>query len=221
MSLLVIAPHPDDETVGAGGLLLRARDESTPIHWLVVTSTKDSPLYGEADYERREGVVDAVARELRFDSVHKLGLPTTRLDELPLGDIVGAIASVVRELQPRELLLPFPGDVHSDHRVVFDAASACTKWFRFPSVKRVLCYEVISETEFGVDPTRARFQPNVFVDISAQLEEKLRIAKLYESELAAFPFPRSVEAIRALAQFRGSTSGCQAAEAFMLLREIR
>ena len=115
-------------------------------------------------------------------------------------------------------MIPHRGDVHTDHQVVFDAVGACCKWFRYPSVKRVLAYETLSETEFGLNP-QAGFQPNMFVDISLFMERKLELLKIYQSELGEFPFPRSITAVRALAQYRGATSGFEGAEAFMLLRE--
>jgi LmbE family N-acetylglucosaminyl deacetylase len=79
--------------------------------------------------------------------------------------LVGKISEIFPDFQPDEVLLPYPGDVHSDHRVTFEAASACTKWFRYPSVKRVLAYETPSETDFGIDPRDSGFKPNVFVYI--------------------------------------------------------
>jgi N-acetylglucosamine malate deacetylase 1 len=125
---------------------------------------------------------------------------------------------VFKEFAPDEVLLPHRGDVHSDHRVVFDAAAACTKWFRYPSVRRVLAYETLSETDFALPPQDA-FVPNYFVDISGHLEAKIAALRIYESELGQPPFPRSVEAVRALATVRGAASGFHAAEAFQLLRE--
>lgn len=93
-----------------------------------------------------------------------------------------------------------------------------TKWFRYPSVKRILAYETLSETDFGLG-TDLGFRPNIFINIENYLEDKLRAMDIYASELGRFPFPRSDEAIRALATLRGAASGFQAAEAFELLRE--
>jgi LmbE family N-acetylglucosaminyl deacetylase len=102
--------------------------------------------------------------------------------------------------------------------VVFNAVAAGTKWFRHPSVRRVLAYETLSETDFGLNASPG-FKPNVFVDITHFIDKKIEAANVYASELGKFPFPRSPEAIRALASVRGATSGFQAAEAFELLRE--
>ena len=136
-----------------------------------------------------------------------------------MSERVAAFSTLVRTVQPQIVYLPFRGDIHTDHAAVFDAAAACTKWFRYPSVGRVLAYETLSETEFILNPESRPFQPNVFVDISTYLDRKVELMMRFEGEHAAFPFPRSEQAIRALAQVRGATAGYQAAEAFMLLKE--
>ena len=84
----------------------------------------------------------------------------------------------------------------------------------------MLCYETLSETEFSLNPEGARFSPNSFVDITPYIDRKIEIAQMYEGEMGEFPFPRSVDALRSLAQVRGATCGCHAAESFMVLREI-
>lgn len=155
---------------------------------------------------------------LGFGAVFNLRLPPARLDELPMSDLIGHFSTAFKSFQPEEVFVPHRGDVHTDHRLVFDAAAACAKWFRYPSVRRVLAYETLSETEFGLDQNSG-FRPNCFIDISAHVEGKLQVVSLYRSELGPFPFPRSVEAVRALATFRGAMSGFTAAEAFQVLRE--
>ena len=135
-------------------------------------------------------------------------------------NLVSNMSDVFSDFQPDEVLLPHPGDAHSDHRVAFDAASACTKWFRYPSVKRVMTYETPSETEFGLNPIAKSFRPNLFVNISEQLDLKLKLLSFYKSELGEHPFPRSLESVRALALLRGSQMGARAAETFQILREF-
>lgn len=217
--VLVIAPHADDEVLGCGGALLRHRAHGEQLHWLIVTDRKTTEGYSEAQVLRREEEIRRVRSAFGFSSVVRLGLTPAHLDALPLLDIVSGIGRAVKELAPSIVYLPFRGDIHSDHRVVFDAGVACTKWFRYPSVRRVLCYETISETDMGANPESLKFTPNYFVDIGVHLERKLEICSIYDSEMASFPFPRSPDAIRALAQVRGAACGAMAAEAFMLIRE--
>ena len=215
---LVVAPHPDDEILGCGGTLLRRRFEGTEIGWLIVTGMSTDAGWSSEQVLQREAEIGRVAEMMGFAQVFNLRLPTAQLDRLPMGDIVSRFAGVFTEFLPEEVFLPHPEDVHSDHRVVFDAAAACSKWFRYPSVRRVVAYETPSETDFGLAPCGA-FRPNCFVDVSEYLDRKVEIMETYKSEIGSFPFPRSVEAVRALAKTRGATGGFHAAEAFQILRE--
>jgi N-acetylglucosamine malate deacetylase 1 len=218
--VLVVAPHPDDETLGCGGTLLRHREEGDEVHWLIVTGVDETHGFTTKRVQSREAEIKACASYFGFSGIHNLRHPTTHLDELPLGQLIGEICDVVKKTGAEVIYLPYPGDVHSDHRIVFDTALPATKWFRYPSVKRVIAYEVLSETEFNISPTLNDFRPNLFVNITGYLDGKLEAMRIFDSELGAPPFPRSDEIIRSLASYRGATAGCDAAEAFMILREI-
>jgi LmbE family N-acetylglucosaminyl deacetylase len=217
MRVLVVAPHPDDETLGCGGTLLRMAADGARLGWLIVTDMSAAAGYADDRVRRRESEIDEVARLLGFSEVFRLRLPTARLDAIPMQDLVGKFAAAFDSFRPEQVFLPNPSDVHTDHRIAFDAGAACTKWFRHPSVRRVLAYETPSETDFSLTPSS--FQPNHFVDIADFLERKLAAMSVYASETGTFPFPRSTEALRALARVRGAASGFEAAEAFQLLRE--
>jgi LmbE family N-acetylglucosaminyl deacetylase len=217
---LIVAPHPDDETIGCGGTLLRHIASGDQVHWLIVTDMRTEHGFPEVQVSRRQTEIRKVTRAFGFAKLHNLGLPPTKLDTLPVGDLVSSIGKIVKEVSPAIIYIPYRGDVHTDHAAVFDASVSCTKWFRYPSVRRVLCFETLSETEFSLNPESMKFTPNSFVDIMPYLERKIEIAQMYEGEIAEFPFPRSAEALRALAQVRGAACGCRAAESFMLLREI-
>lgn len=218
MKTMVIAPHPDDEVLGVGGTLLRRKSEGAKVAWLAVTGISVKYGFSEEKVKARANEIKRVKEFFDFDEVFTLNFPATQLDQVAMRDIVAGFSSVFKSFKPEEVFVPHPSDVHTDHRVVFDAAVSCTKWFRYPTVKRVLAYETLSETDFGLG-TEKGFRPNVFVDIEAFLEGKLRAMDIYASELGTFPFPRSYEAIRALATLRGAASGYLAAEAFELLRE--
>ena len=219
-TVLVVAPHPDDEVLGCGGTLLRHRAEGASVHWLVVTTMEGMAGYSTERIEERRAQLEAVTDAMGFSERHELGFPTALLDTIPLADIVGATGRVVTEIGADTLYIPHAGDVHSDHGVVAKAAQACTKWFRYPSVRRVYAYETPSETDFAFPPDGPGMPLNRFVDISGYLDRKIEILKTYEGELGQFPFPRSETAIRALAQIRGSAAGTEAAEAFQVLKEI-
>lgn len=220
MKTLVVAPHPDDELLGCGGTLLRRASEGDTIGWLLMTAIQESRGWTSERIDRRALEIDRVRQGLCIspDHLYELKFPTAELDKLPMSDLVGKISNVYGSFEPNEVLLPYPGDIHSDHRVVFDAASSCTKWFRYPSVKRVLTYETISETDFSLDP--CGFSPNLLIDITDHLDKKLSLLSIYKSELGEHPFPRSLESLKAQAILRGAQRGTQAAEAFQILRQL-
>jgi LmbE family N-acetylglucosaminyl deacetylase len=192
--------------------------DGAQIAWLIVTSMPENAGYSEERRAAREVEISKVRELYGFSEVFKLNLPTRRLDTYPVADLIAEFSAVFVAYRPNQVLLPHRRDIHTDHRAVFDAGAACSKWFRYNSVRRVLAYETLSETEFTLDAQPA-FQPNFYVDISPYLERKLEIMAVYQTEMHDFPFPRSVEAIRALASLRGASSGFGAAEAFQLLRE--
>jgi len=218
MRTIVIAPHPDDETLGVGGTLLRRKSEGASIAWVIVTTMSAESGWSIEQINKRTDEIRRITQLYDFDEVYRLNFTTAQLDMIPMSDLVSAMSDVFKTFQPEEVFMPHPADVHTDHRFVFDAVSACVKWFRFPSVKRVLAYETLSETDFSLGTDQA-FRPNVFVDIENFLSEKLRAIDIYASEVSEFPFPRSHEAIQSLAKLRGAASGFKAAEAFELLRE--
>jgi LmbE family N-acetylglucosaminyl deacetylase len=216
--VLVVAPHPDDETLGCAGTLLRMQQQGADLAWLIVTGISEQAGWTSQKVRQRDAEVSRVTQSIGFSHVFNLRLPTAQLDSHPMSDLIDRFSAVFKSFEPEHVFVPHRSDVHSDHRVVFDAVAACSKWFRYSCVRRVLAYETISETGFGLD-AESIFRPNYFVNISDFLERKLEIMAIYESELSAFPFPRSVKAIRALAAIRGAMSGFEAAEAFQLLRE--
>ena len=216
-NILVVAVHPDDETLGCGGTLLKHQSQGDNIHWLICTSLESS----HKDFSRREEEIAQVKQAYGFFTIHKLGLITTQVDRYKKSEIVKKISDVIEAIQPEIIYLPFKSDVHSDHRDIFEAAYSCTKSFRYPYIKSVYMMETLSETEFAPSTKEDSFIPNVFVDISIYMQTKLKIVQIFKSELGEHPFPRSQRNIKALATFRGAIAGCEYAESFVLLKEIR
>ena len=214
-NVLVVAVHPDDETLGCGATLLKHKANGDAIHWLIVTQSDPKKEF----FAKREQEIQKVAKLYGFDALHRLELPTMRVDEISMSELVGKISKVFQKVQPNILYLPFKEDVHSDHRKVFEAAYSCTKSFRYPFIEKIYMMETLSETEFAPSVGH-NFIPNVFVDVSEYLEQKISIMQCYSGETAPHPFPRSEHNIRALATLRGATAGCRYAESFMLLKEV-
>jgi len=214
--VLVFAVHPDDETLGCGGSLLKHKADGDEIHWLICTKADSDSAF----YQKREEEITLVADEYGFSTIQRLDFKAMCVDQYSVSALIEQISKVMNTVKPNVVYLPFHNDVHSDHRRIFEAAYSCTKNFRYPFIDKIYMMEVLSETEFGLSIPGMAFSPNSFVDISEYLEKKIEIMKRYESEIALHPFPRSPDSIRALAKLRGSTIGCNYAEAFMLLKEI-
>ena len=215
--VLIIAVHPDDETLGSGGTLLKHKANGDEVHWLICTQTDIKNDF----YNIREQEIQKVHNLYNFDTITNLQLKTMQVDEYSMSELIGKISKVMNEVNPNIIYLPFKGDVHSDHRKIFEASYSCTKSFRYPFIKKIYMMETLSETEFAPSTKEDSFIPNIFVDISDFMDKKIEIMKVYESEIAEHPFPRSERNLRALATLRGATAGCAYAESFMLLKEIK
>ncbi len=218
--VMVIAPHPDDETLGCGGAILRHIDRGDDVYWLIMTTMKGSSIFTEEQVAKREKEIEIVSSRYGFKEVFNSDFPTMELDTVPKKDLVGFISNMFDKVRPDTIYAPYVNDVHSDHKAVFSAMASCTKSFRYPFIRRVRIYETLSETEFGLRPDDHGFKPNLWIDISNYLEKKIGIMRLYESELGQHPFPRSEENIRALATFRGATAGVRFAEAYISVKEV-
>src|SRR3989338_8571686 len=119
--VLVVAVHPDDETLGCGGTLLRHRSEGDEIFWLIVTDIKPEDGFSEKKILERHKQIQSVVKKYRFKNIFCLNIPTMKVDTVPMADLIGMIGGVIKDIQPTILYIPFKGDVHSDHRKVFDA----------------------------------------------------------------------------------------------------
>lgn len=217
--LLVVAPHPDDEVLGAGGTVARVGDAGGEVVVAIVTRGAP-PLFSEdaAASMRREAL--AAHELLGVSRTVFLDHPAAQLDEVPHHELNRTLGELFREVAPDTLLLPFVGDMHLDHQLTFLSAMVAARPHGADFPRRILCYETVSETNWNAPSMTPGFVPNVFVDISAQLERKLDAMRLYGSQQRDFPHERSLTAIRALAMCRGSTVHREAAEAFMLVRHV-
>ncbi|QKF91984.1 PIG-L deacetylase family protein [Campylobacter sp. CCUG 57310] len=215
--VLVVAVHPDDETLGCGGTLLKHKENGDEIYWLICTAISKDHTY----YDTREKEIRYVEQAYGFNKVYNLRLKTMKVDEYSMSELVGKISEVINDIEPNILYLPFKSDVHSDHRKIFEAAYSCTKSFRYPFIKKLYMMEALSETEFAPSTKEDSYIPNVFVDISKFIDKKLDIMKMFKSEIGEHPFPRSERNIKALSIYRGASCGCKYAESFMLLKEVQ
>ncbi|RJP27557.1 MAG: PIG-L family deacetylase [Candidatus Omnitrophota bacterium] len=225
-TILAIAAHPDDEVLGCGGTLARSYREGHTVYIAILGEGITSR------YPQREQADSSLLTTLRADC-HKVAdllgatelfqyaLPDNRFDSVPLLDIIKIVEELKERLRPDVIYTHHGGDLNIDHVVLHRAVLTATRPIRGESVKEILTFEIPSSTEWAFQQFSPAFRPNVFVDILDTLVKKIQGMLLYDSEARPFPHPRSVETLTAIAKKWGSMVGCQAAEAFELVRSIR
>ena len=193
MKLIVVSPHMDDETIGAGGTMLKYAQAGEQVIWLNVSNAKTEYGYSEDFVHQRESQRLRVAELLHVADAIDLKLRPAALSTYPDADVIETIGQIIRKVEPEMIIAPAPADIHSDHATVYRWVKAFSKSFRLPSLKRFATMEIISETEFSLDQTR--HAPNFFVDITNQMTEKLSALQVYSGELGNHPFPRNLKNI--------------------------
>lgn len=217
--VLAIAPHPDDEVLGCGGTIAKHVLSGEQVYLCIVTQVY-TPEWPEHEIKERKEEALKASGILGIKKTYFSNLPAVKLDTISQKELNQVIAQIVGKVQPEVIYVPHRGDVNRDHQLVFDAAMVAIRPQPGTVIRRVLCYETLSETEWAAPFAEHAFIPNVYVDISETLEIKLRAMSAYKLELREFPHPRSLEAISTLAKRRGASIGVRAAEAFVLIREL-
>lgn len=210
--VLVIAAHPDDELLGCGGtvaLHTQAGDQVTS----VIVCEGESLRYGAAGVGQAEHTRRA-AQVLGVVNVRSLNFPDQRLDTRTLTDIITPLEAVVREVQPHLVYCQHGGDINRDHQILFQAALVATRPTE-NSIEGVYAFDTASSTEWAYPRT---FTADTWVDITSTLDIKLRAMACYESEVRAYPHPRSLDALKYRARAWGNQHLLDAAEAFMTVR---
>lgn len=217
--ILVIAPHPDDELLGAGGMIIKNIKDGNEVYVCIVTRGYP-PMFNEERTAKNQSDARECHKAIGVTKTIFLDFPSTQLETVSRFDFNGKILNVMREIQPDEVYIPHYGDMQKDHQMVAEAAMVAVRPKYFPQVKRVYGYETMSETAWGAPNVQNEFIPNVWMDITDVLDEKLAALKYYTLQMSDFPDARSEDAVKALAMYRGAQMHYKAAEAFMLIREL-
>jgi LmbE family N-acetylglucosaminyl deacetylase len=215
--LLVIAPHPDDETLGVGGTIKRFSEMGWNVS-VVTVAAHMPPLYSKEVFETTIRESKAAHQVLGVTESVYLDKPAVLLGDIPLHEFNALISEQVDRVSPDVLLVPFY-DRHVDHRMIFDACMVAARPVnRGRNIKLVAAYETISETHWNAPHIEPGFVPNFCIDITNQIDAKLEAMRCFQSQLHEFPGARSIESLSALALFRGSQAGYGYAEAFHVIR---
>ncbi len=223
--ILVVAAHPDDEVLGCGGTICKAVEAGAEVavQFLGEGISARFP-FGQYDskefFEQTEVRMAGARKALSVMGVkeHFFGdRLCAQFDKYPLISIVKDIEAVMEKVSPDIIFTHNLSEVNIDHKIAFEAVEVACRPTRSFVPKEIYSFEIVCSGSWTFDTS---FRPNVFVDISAHWEKKLAAWACYEGEERPFPFPRSVEGLKTLAQYRGMMSNLRMAEAFRLARKV-
>lgn len=223
-SILIFAAHPDDEVLGCGGTIAKLTSEGAIINVAfladgIFSRIGDSALQ-QKELSARRNAAQKACNILGVNSVFFGEFPDNRMDTIALLDIIKTIETLIDKYKPDTVFTHHAGDLNIDHRRTHEAVFTACRPQPGNLVNKLLSFEVSSSTEWQLAGNTPVFSPNWFVDISSTLDRKLSALDAYLVELRDWPHPRSLQAVEYLARWRGATVGVEAAEAFMLGRQL-
>ena len=226
-TILIIAAHPDDEVLGCGGSMVKWSKSGNHVHVLIMAEGATSrdrsrnKISRQIELSHLAQSAKKAGKILGVQSVELLDYPDNRMDSVDLLDVIKTIEKYIEKLKPEVVVTHHLGDLNLDHQIIHQAVmTACRPQPGHP-VKCILSFEVSSSTEWQAPIVINPFVPNLFENISETLELKIKALEAYDSEMREWPHARSSKAVEHLARWRGASVGVEAAETFMLLREIR
>ena len=217
--VMIVAPHPDDETLGVGGTIAKYSAQGADIFVLIVSGHLP-PLYSRKDYDKTVHEAQSAFKLLGVSQSAFLEIPATMMNIEPLHKVNRRISKIINDFKPHIVFCPYP-DRHIDHRLIFDSVMVATRPVGIGrDIEILAAYETLSETHWNAPHIEPNFTPNWVVDITEQIDNKLDALSCYKSQISDFPGPRSIEAVEALAKFRGTQAGFGYGEGFHVIRMI-
>ena len=220
-SIGIIVAHPDDEVLGFGGTMLKEIDSGNKIYVLFLST-------GLSSRKKNTDKKDIInLRQIALNVSNKIGVsktvfdefPDNEMDSIPLLSVVKKVEKFLLEFKINEIYTHYINDLNVDHQITAKAVLTAARPLPGSKISKIISGEVLSSSEYT--NYNERFKPNMYVDIDKYLDKKIDILSLYEDEIRKWPHPRSLKAVRNLAEIRGSEIGIKGAEAFSILRCIR
>ncbi|CAD5257040.1 MULTISPECIES: PIG-L deacetylase family protein [Halomonadaceae] len=219
--VLVVAAHTDDEALGCGGTIARHVAEGDSVHAVFLADGVTSrPKASTNDIEERYEAAAKAQKVLGIRRTYMLGFPDQRTDSVPFLEVVQALEKVIQEIRPEVIYTHHYGDLNVDHRIAHQAVMTVCRPVPGSSFREIYAFEVLSSTEWN-SPGSLSFVPNVFVDISAHLETKIKALEAYGLEMREEPHSRSIINAKRQSEYRGASVGVRAAEGLMLIRRVK
>lgn len=216
----IICAHPDDEILGCGGYVQLLKKEKKNISVIFITDGYFKTYKKTLINKKRENAKLACGivgiKDLFFIGEKGLELDITNKTKLH-----NKVNKIIKKIQPQILLTHHWGDINKDHKIVFDMVDVLSRPHRSSSIKKVVCFETLSSTEWATRDLD-KFNPNFFVALSKEnIHLKTLAFEKYSSEVFDAPHPRSKEGIINLAKYRGQIISQNFAESFYILKEYK
>ena len=210
--ILVLAAHPDDETLGAGATIARLSSEGNYIK--LITFTDGASSRGPTGLNRNDSL-EEVSEILGINEYSVGDFPDNAMDSVELLEVCKFIESNV-DFDPDIILTHHRNCLNVDHRVVFNAGLTV---FRPQTGKEVtfLSFPIPSSTDYN---PFSDFSPNVFYNVEGWVDLKLKALEVYDSEMRPYPHSRSYKNIMNSMKFYGSHVGLKYAECFEMIRRV-
>ncbi len=215
--ILILAPHADDEVLGCGGTISRYAKEGKEVNVLILTNANNGApeIYSKKEIKKIRNESKLANDFIGTKKLFFENLPALTLGQYPLYKISNIISKYISKIKPEVVFLPSSNDIHADHKIIFHAAKVSLRFLKKNNLKKILSYEVLSETEWNED--EKSFSPNYYVKLSKiDISNKIKSFLKYRSQVKKFPHPRSKEAILSLSKIRGSQVFMEHAEAFRI-----
>ena len=225
MTYLIVVAHPDDEVLGAGGTIHKLTKQGDTVDLCIMCTEAKARAFRPEGNEIEQDL-DVVVDMLGVRYCYKGSFPNIEMNNVSHLHLVQFIEKAIIESQPDVVVTHHPSDTNNDHLHTSLACQAAVRLFQrrtdIKPLKEFWYMEVQSSTEWSVNTSMNPFSPNVFVEIGEDgVETKMEALAQYRGVMRPYPHPRSQEAVRGLAAYRGSQTGCKYAEAFeCVLRRI-
>ena len=217
--VLIIAPHPDDETLAMGGSISYFVKKNFDIFVLFVSGHLP-PIYTHEEFEVTKKEAIKAMKILDVKKYEFLKIPATLVNTLSVAKLNSIFHNCIKKFQPTMCFIPFP-DRHIDHRVIFESCMVATRPVGIAKkIHTLACYETLSETHWNAPNIEPNFLPNMTIDVSKFINKKNNALKCYKSQISKTKGARSLDAVKALAKFRGSQAGFDYGESFVIIRKL-
>ena len=220
--VLVIASHPDDEVLGCGGTLIKLKKVGYKIKVIFTSDCKIRNKLGLENFKKlneRFELAKIVSLKLGFERPIFLKFPNLEMNRLQITQLGQELKKIIQDFKPNIIFTHYYNDIHDDHRATYESVMISIRLKNFDFIEKVLLFETPSATDSFYKNKIQQFSPNVFYDISDQIQHKLKILKIYNEELLKYPNTRSLIGIENLSKFRGNYLKLFNAEAFELVWE--